>query len=92
MNERTTAENETRPRTTASRDAPILHDEIDVNEHAAKDEQRSEIKRPSTATSRNNQNFDDTPNDSTGIFPNRGEDNSVPGISDNVNNAENEKK
>ena len=99
MNERTTAENETRPRTIGSRDAPILHDEKDVNEHAAKDEQRSEIKRPSTATSRNNQNTGDTPtdllnenNDSTGNSPNRGEDNSVPGISDNVNNAGNEKE
>ena len=97
MNERTTTENETRPRTTASRDAPILHDENDVNEQAAKDEQRSEIKRPSTATSRNNQNTGDTPtdslnenNDSTGNSPNRGEDNSVPGISDIVNNEENE--
>ena len=97
VNERTTAENETRPRTTASRDAPILHDENDVNEHAAKDEQRSEIRRPSTATSRDNQNTGDTPtdplnenNDSTRNSPNRGEDNSVPGISDNVNNAENE--
>ena len=81
VKERTTAENETRPRMTASRDAPILHDENDVNEHAAKDEQRSEIKRPSTAISRNNQNTGDTPtdslnenNDSTGKSPNRGED------------------
>ena len=97
MNERTTTENETRPRTTTCRDAPKLHDENDVNEHAAKDEQRSEIKRPSTATSRYNQNTVDTPTDSlnektdsTGNSPNRGEDNSVPGISDNVDNAENE--
>ena len=99
MNERTTTENETRPRTTASRDAPILHDQNDVNEHAAKDEQRSEIKRPGTATRRDNQNTGDTPtdslnenNDSTGNSPNKGEDNSVPEMSDNVNNAENEKE
>ena len=79
VNERTTVENGTRPRTTASRDAPILHDENDVNEHAAKDEQRSEIRRPSTATSRDNRNTSDTPtdslnenNDSTRNSPNRG--------------------
>ena len=98
-NERTTTENETRPRTGTSRDAPILRDENYVNEHAAKDEQRSEIKRPNTATRRDNQNTGDTPtvslnenHDNTGNSPNRGEDNSVPGISDNVNNAENEKE
>ena len=88
-----------RPRTATSRDAPILRDENDVNERAAKDEQHSEIKRPSTATSRDNQNTGGTPTDSlnenhdnTGNSPNKGEDNSVPGISDNVNNAENEKE
>ena len=79
VNERTTTENETRPRTAASRDAPILRDENDVKEHAAKDEQRSEIKRPNTATSRDNQNTGDTPtdslnenHDSTGNSPNMG--------------------
>ena len=51
VNERTTTENETRPRTATSPDEPILRDENDVNGHAAKNEQRSEIKRPNTATS-----------------------------------------
>ena len=79
MNERTTTENETRPRTVASRDAPIQRDENDVNEHAAEDEQRSEIKRPNTATSRDNQKTGDTPtnslnenHDSTVNSPNKG--------------------
>ena len=54
VNERTTTEYQPSPRTAASRDALIVRDENDVNEYAAKDEQRSEIERPNTATSQDN--------------------------------------
>ena len=93
-NERTnTNENETRQRTATSRDAPLLCDEDDVNDNTAKNKQSSEIKRPNTATSQDNQNSGDThtelPNefdDSTKYSPKRGEDNPVPGISDDAMN------
>ena len=54
-------ENEAGPSTAASRDAPIVHDEHDVNENAARDEQSSETGRPRTATSRNSHNGGNTP-------------------------------
>ena len=86
-------ENEARPRTATSRDAPVLNDEDDVNDNTAKNKQSSEIKRPNTATSQDNQNSGDTPteahneiDDSTKDSPKRGEDNPRPGISDDAMN------
>ena len=97
-------DNAVRPGTATSRDAPIMHDEHDVSENAARDEQSSEIERPRTATSRNSHNGGNTPpsseknvNDVTNELegeknsPNEGDDITVPGISDNLNDAENEK-
>ena len=91
-NERSsTNENETRPRTATSRDAPILNDAEDDNN--ANDKRSGEIKRPNTATSQDNQTFGDTPtelhneiDDGTNCSPKRGEDNPVPGISDDAMN------
>ena len=87
-------ENETGPSTAASRDAPIVHDEHDVNENAARDEQSSETERPRTATSRNSHNGGNTPpsseknaNDVTNELEgaenslNEGDDITVPGKS-----------
>ena len=86
-------ENEARPRTATSRDAPLLFDEDDVNDNTAKNKPCSEIKRPNTATSQHNQNFGDTPtavhneiDDSTKYSPKKGYDNPVPGISDDAMN------
>ena len=92
-------ENKAGPSTAASRDAPIVHDEHDVNENAARDEQSSESRRPRTATSRNNHNGDNTlpsseknVNDVTNELEgektslNEGEDITVPGISERKTN------
>ena len=54
-------ENGAGPSTTASRGAPIVHDEHDGIENAARDEQSSETGRPRTATSRNSHNGGNTP-------------------------------
>ena len=82
-----------RPHTATSRDAIILYDEDDVNENAAKEERRSVIEKPDSATSRDNQNIGDTPIDSRNGFDEgtsyslkRREDNPVPGLSDNGKN------
>ena len=102
MHERTKKnENEAGPSTAASRDAPIVHDEHDVNENAARDEQSSETERPRTATSRNSHNGGNTPpsseknaNDVTNELEgaenslNEGDDITVPGI---LNGKTNEK-
>ena len=86
-------ENEARPRTANSRDAHILNDDDNVNNNTANDKRSSENERPSTATSRDNQTYGDTPtelhneiDDSTKRSPNRGEDDPVPGISDDERN------
>ena len=86
-------ENEARPRTANSRDAHISNDDDDVNNNTANDKRSSENERPSTATSRDNQTYGDTPtelhneiDDSTKRSPNRGEDDPVPGISDDERN------
>ena len=98
VNERTSMnKNEARPRRAISRDAPMLYDKNDLNDNTANNKQRSEIKRPSTDTSQDNPNLPPTDlrneiDDSTRYSPIRGEDNPVPGIPDNVNIPENEKK
>ena len=92
-------ENKAGPSTAASRDAPIVHDEHDVNENAARDEQSSETGRPRTATSRNSQNGGNTPpsseknvSDVTNELEreenslNEGDDITVPGISERKTN------
>ena len=98
-------ENEAGPSTAASRDAPIVHDEHDVNENAARDEQSSETEKPRTATSRNSHNGGNTPpssaknaNDVTNELEgaenslNEGDDITVPGISnEKINEKINEK-
>ena len=97
QNENNVTEDEIRTRTATSRDTLTTRDENDVNDYAANDEKRSETERPNTATSRDNRNFTDAPThlpnenyDDVRNSPNRGEDNSVPGISDNGKNTENE--
>ena len=84
-----TNENETRPRTATSRDAPILIDAEEYN--TANDKQSGEIKRPNTAANQDNQTYGDTPtelhneiDDGTKFSPKRGEDNPVPGKSDDA--------
>ena len=86
-------ENEARPSTANSRDARTLNDDDDVNDNTANDKRNSENERPSTATSRDNQTYGDTPtelhneiDDSTKRSPKRGEDDPVPGISDDERN------
>ena len=56
-------ENEAKPHTATSGDAPTLYDEDDISDNTAKKKQSSEIKRPTTATSRDNTNSSDTPID-----------------------------
>ena len=86
-------ENEARPSTANSRDARTLNDDDDVNDNTANDKRNRENERPSTATSRDNQTYGDTPtelhneiDDSAKRSPNRGEDDPVPGISDDERN------
>ena len=86
-------ENEARPSTANSRDARTLNDDDDVNDNTANDKRNRENERPSTATSRDNQTYGDTPtelhneiDDSTKRSPKRGEDDPVPGISDDERN------
>ena len=80
----------TRPAT--SREATITREQIDVTDSQARDEQQYETERPSTATSRDRQNLNETPNHSENddvmseitdiqISPNTAEDITVPGIS-----------
>ena len=91
-------ENETRPRTVTSRGAPILNDDDDVNDNTANNKRSSETERPNTATSQHNQNSGGTPtelhneiDDSTKCSPKKGEDNPVPGRSDDAINEKIEK-
>ena len=93
-----TNEHEVRPRTASSRDALTVYDEDDVNENAAEKTQCSDIERLNTATSQDYREIGDTPIDSrndiddgTGNSPERGEDNPVPGMSeDGMNEKANE--
>ena len=90
------ANDETRPRTATSREThPYCMTKKTSVTILKKNKQSSEIKRPNTATSQANQNSSDTPtelhnetNDCTKYIPRRGEDNPVPGKS---NDATNEK-